>query len=92
MNNPAIHIVHIPTGMLLCADGVFRPFTSICGAKDDTLLYRTIGHAMRRLRSRKPGKAIRKDMINDCALDIVEANYGTTGKCYRMNHRGEIIA
>jgi hypothetical protein len=91
MNKPAIHILHKPTGMLLCEDGLFRPGISSCFCKTDTLLYRSIGHALRRLNTRKPGKAIRKDMLDDVVLDVVEADFGTTGKTYQMNHNGVIL-
>jgi hypothetical protein len=91
MNKPAIHILHKPTGMLLCEDGVFRSGIISCFCKQDTLLYRSVGHALRRLNTRKPGKAIRKDMLDEVVLDVVEADYGTTGKTYHMNRNGVIL-
>jgi hypothetical protein len=92
MNKPTIRILHRPTNTLLCADGVFRGFVSCCGSKDDTLLYRTVGHALRRLNSRKPGKRIREDMLKDCVLDVIEKDYGTTGKTYQMDASGKVVA
>lgn len=91
MNKPTVHIVHQPTGFLLCEDGVFRPGITFIYRGNDTLMYRSIGWALKRLNCIKPGKRIRADMLDECALDIVEANYGTTGKTYRMDHRGKRI-
>jgi len=91
MNKPLIHIVHLPTGMLLCEDGVFRSGITSCFCKQDTLLYRSVGHALRRINTRKPGKAIRKDMLDEVGLDVVQANYGTTGYAYRMNRNGVVL-
>ena len=61
-----IHILHRPTNTMLCADGVFRGFLSCCGSKDDTLMYRSVNHALRRLNT------IRKDMLDDCVLEVIE--------------------
>lgn len=85
-----IHILHKPTNTLLCEDGVFRGFISCCGSKDDTLMYRSVGHALRRLNTRKPGKAIRKDMLDDCALDVVWTSPGGF-KAYRLDRFGKEI-
>ena len=88
MSKKTVHILHKPTGTLLCEDGVFRGFISCCGSKDDTLMYRSIGHAMRRLNTRKPGKAIRKDMQDDVVLDVVETSPGGF-RAYRLDRFGK---
>jgi hypothetical protein len=85
-----IHILHRPTNTLLCADGVFRGFVSCCGSKDDTLMYRSVGHALRRLNTRKPGKRIREDMLKDCALDVVWTAPGGF-KAYRLDRFGKEV-
>jgi hypothetical protein len=85
-----IHILHKPTNSMLCGDGVFRPFTSICGKKDDTLMYRSVGHALRRLNTRKPGQSIRKDVLEDCVLDVVWTMPGGF-KAYRLDRFGKEV-
>ena len=86
-----IHILHKPTNTLLCEDGVFRGFISSCGSKDDTLMYRTIGHALRRLNSVKPFKRIRADLVNDCVLDVVETGVVGGFKAYRLDRHGKLL-
>jgi len=85
-----IHILHRPTNTMLCADGVFRGFLSCCGSKDDTLMYRSVNHALRRLNTNKPSKAIRKDMLYDCVLDVVEA-CPDGSKAYRLDRFGKEV-
>lgn len=86
MSNKFIYIQHIPTGGLLCGDGRFRSCYSACGTLDDTLVYRTIGHALRRLNTRKPGKAIRKDMIADIQLMVNDGNI-----TFYLNKNGDLV-
>ena len=85
-----IHILHRPTGTNLCADGIFRSFISICGTQDDTLMYRSVGHALRRLNTLKPGKRIREDMLKDCVLDVVWTAPGGF-KAYRLDRHGKEV-
>jgi hypothetical protein len=85
-----IHILHRPTGMLLCEDGNFRSGVTFIYRGTDTLMYRSVGHALRRLNTRKPGKAIRKDMLDDCVLDVVWTSPGGF-KAYRLDRFGKEV-
>jgi hypothetical protein len=86
MKTPSIYIEHSSTNDMLCGDGVFRSFYSACGSKDDTLVYRRVSAALKRLNTRRPGKAIRKDLIGDLRLKVVDAD--TT---YYINKNGDIL-
>ena len=90
MSNRTIHIIHRPSNTNLCGDGVFRSFISYCGTVDDTLVYRSVGHALRRLNTRVPGKAIRQDMLEFCALSVVETSPGGF-KAYRLDRNGKVL-
>jgi hypothetical protein len=85
-----IHILHRPTGTNLCQDGNFRSGVTFLYDGKDTLMYKSIGHALRRLNTRKPGKAIRKDMLDDCVLDVVETSPGGF-KAYRLDRFGKEV-
>jgi hypothetical protein len=86
----AIHILHRPTGNLLCEDGYFRSGIASGMGSQDTLLYRTVGHAMRRLTTKKPGKRIHQDVLKDCVLDVVEVSPGGF-KAYRLDQNGRVV-
>ena len=85
-----IHIFHKPTNTYLCEDGLLRGCICSCGTKDDTLVYRTVGHALRRLNTRNPYKAIRKDMLEDMVLDVVWTSPGGF-KAYRLDRFGKEV-
>ena len=53
-------------------------------------MYRSVGHALRRLNTRKPGKAIRKDFLEDCVLDVVWTAPGGF-KAYRLDRFGKVV-
>lgn len=91
MSKKTIHIQHKPTGYNLCQDGVFRSgVTFLYKGCKDTLMYRSIGHALRRLNTRVPGKAIRQDMLEFCVLDVVETSPGGF-KAYRLDRNGKEV-
>jgi hypothetical protein len=92
MSNRTIHIMHRPTGLNLCQDGVFRSgVTFLYKGGKDTLMYRSVGHALRRLNCRTPFKRIPTHMLDDCALSVVETSPG--GFCaYRLDRHGNEIA
>jgi hypothetical protein len=84
-NKPSIHIRHLPTNDLLCGDGCFRSGISGGFGKSDTLLYRSIGHALRRLRK------VRKDMRGDTLLEVCGPHYGSTGMLYWLDADGKRV-
>jgi hypothetical protein len=86
-----IHILHKPTNTYLCEDGQLRRGYSSCGTKDDTLVYRTVGHALRRLNTRKPRQKIRDDFINDMVLDVVETDVPGGFNAYRLDRHGNMV-
>jgi hypothetical protein len=85
-----IHILHRPTGMNLCEDGLFRSGVSFLFCKMDTLMYKSVGHALRRLNSVNPYKRIREDMLKDCVLDVVWTVPGGF-KAYRLDRHGKEV-
>lgn len=54
-------------------------------------MYRSIGPALGRINTRTPGKAIRKDMLDDVALDVVVTSPGGF-RAYRLDRHGNEIA
>lgn len=87
-NKPTIYIVHEPSGNLLCEDGVFRSCISHCWKKDDTVSYTRFGCAVNRVNTRKPGKAIKREMLGDILIRVIEAGYGSYGKLRHYDHNG----
>ena len=53
-------------------------------------MYRSVNHALRRLNTSKPSKAIRKDMLDDCVLDVVET-CPSGSKAYRLDRFGKEV-
>lgn len=85
-----INILHKPTGYYLCEDGKLRPGKCSGFGGEDTVVYRRIGNALKRVNTRRPGKKLREDFVNDIVLEVTEWN-GVLPCVYRLDRNGVML-
>jgi hypothetical protein len=85
MSTPLIRIVHIPTGYSLCVDGLLRSGYAAGFGGEDTLTYKTIRGAMKRMTTKAPGRKLKNQ--GEFALVWTDIH----GREFRMRADGAMI-